>query len=148
MTETLQFESINTLSSLSSFRVVVLKGTVTQHSTSTKHLVDVDLSGNVNFGLVVLCTWSGRRRRSELSTPFATSKNPLKIVLKMLGLYFYTFKIGHKSCNTLSIRNKLTLKKEFLHPMRMRYHCTTESTEGIDCRQAIYLFRRSGSNRK
>jgi len=32
----------------------------------------------------------------------------------MLGLYFYTLIIGHKSCNTcmLSILNKLTLQKE------------------------------------
>jgi len=29
--------------------------------------------------------------------------------LKMLGLYLYTLKIGHKSCNMLSILNKLTL---------------------------------------
>ena len=32
-----------------------------------------------------------------------------KIFLKMLGLYLYTLTIGHKSCNTLSILNKLTL---------------------------------------
>jgi len=30
----------------------------------------------------------------------------------MLGLYLYTPTIGHKSCNMLSILNKLTLKKE------------------------------------
>ena len=30
----------------------------------------------------------------------------------MLGLYLYTLIIGHKSCNMLSILNKLTLKKE------------------------------------
>jgi len=34
-------------------------------------------------------------------------------VLKMLGLYLYTLIIGHKSCNRLGIRNKLTLQKEF-----------------------------------
>jgi len=32
--------------------------------------------------------------------------------LKMLGLYLYTIIIGHKSCNMLSILNKLTLKRE------------------------------------
>jgi len=32
--------------------------------------------------------------------------------LKMLGLYLYTLIIGHKSCNMLSILNKLTLQKE------------------------------------
>jgi len=30
----------------------------------------------------------------------------------MLGLYLYTLIIGHKSCNMLSIINKLTLQKE------------------------------------
>jgi len=29
----------------------------------------------------------------------------------MLGLYLYTYVIGHKSCNMLSILNKLTLQK-------------------------------------
>ena len=30
----------------------------------------------------------------------------------MLGLYLYTLKTGHKSCNMLNILNKLTLQKE------------------------------------
>jgi len=30
----------------------------------------------------------------------------------MLGLYFYTLLIGHKSCNVLSILNKLALNKK------------------------------------
>jgi len=30
----------------------------------------------------------------------------------MLGLYLYTLTISHKSCNMLSILNKLTLQKE------------------------------------
>ena len=30
----------------------------------------------------------------------------------MLGLYLYTLIIGHKSCNMLSILNKLTLQKQ------------------------------------
>ena len=33
-------------------------------------------------------------------------------ILKMLSLYMYTLIIGHKSCNMLSILNKLTLPKE------------------------------------
>jgi len=33
-------------------------------------------------------------------------------ILKMLGLYLYTLIIGHKSCNILSILNKLKLSKE------------------------------------
>ena len=33
-------------------------------------------------------------------------------ILKMLGLYLYTLIIGHKSCNMLSILNKLPLQKE------------------------------------
>jgi len=32
--------------------------------------------------------------------------------LKMLGLYLYTLRIGHKSGDMLSILNKLTLPKE------------------------------------
>jgi len=35
-----------------------------------------------------------------------------KALLKVLGLYLYTLTIGHKSCNMLSILNKLTLLKE------------------------------------
>jgi len=31
--------------------------------------------------------------------------------LKMLGLYLYTLRIGHRSGNVLSILNKLTLQK-------------------------------------
>jgi len=27
--------------------------------------------------------------------------------------------------------------RDLSHPKRMRYHCTTESTENIDCSQAI-----------
>jgi len=33
----------------------------------------------------------------------------------MLGLYLYTPIIGHKSCNMLSILNKLTLQKKLQH---------------------------------
>jgi len=33
-------------------------------------------------------------------------------ILKMLGLYLYTIIIGYKSCNMLSILNKLTLQKK------------------------------------
>jgi len=33
-------------------------------------------------------------------------------VLKMLSLYLYTLRIGHKSGNMLSILNKLILQKE------------------------------------
>jgi len=32
--------------------------------------------------------------------------------LTMLGLYIYTLEFGHKSCNMLSILNKLALQKE------------------------------------
>jgi len=38
--------------------------------------------------------------------------------------------------------------RDLLQPKRMRYHCTTESTDSIDCSQAILLFRRNGSKRK
>jgi len=109
------------------------------------------------------------------------------ICLKMLGLYLYTLIIGHKSCNMLSILNKLTLQKKlqtfeindvFLNktsknttiknkkikhkkPCRSRglnpgplapiadalplHH---QSTESIDCSQAILLFRRKRSTHK
>ena len=33
-------------------------------------------------------------------------------IFKMLGLYLYTLRIGHKSGNMLSMLNKLTLQKE------------------------------------
>jgi len=36
-------------------------------------------------------------------------------LLKMLGLYFHSLIIGHKSCNILSILNKLTLQKKLPH---------------------------------
>ena len=36
---------------------------------------------------------------------------PKQPALKMLGRYLYTLIIGHKSCNMLSILNKLTLQK-------------------------------------
>ena len=36
----------------------------------------------------------------------------VSLSLKMLGLYLYTLKLGHNSCNMLSILNKLTLQKE------------------------------------
>jgi len=56
----------------------------------------------------------------------------------MLGLFVYTLTIGHKSCNMLSIQNKLTLQKEiqtfvtnnmFLNPLpesgiELRTSCT------------------------
>jgi len=32
--------------------------------------------------------------------------------LKMLGLYLYSLIIGHKSCNVLSMLNKLSLQRE------------------------------------
>jgi len=41
-------------------------------------------------------------------------------------------KIKHK---TLAGAGDLT--RDILHLKRMRYHCTTESTESIDCSQAI-----------
>jgi len=40
--------------------------------------------------------------------------------LKMLYLYLYTLIISHKSCNILSILNKLTLQKMYTNPCRSR----------------------------
>jgi len=47
--------------------------------------------------------------------------------LKMLGLYLCTLIIGHKSCNMLSILNKLTLQKE-LHNFVKNVFFLTKST--------------------
>jgi len=41
-----------------------------------------------------------------------TDGHPSMCLLKMLGLYLYTLIIGHKSCNMLSILNKLTFQRE------------------------------------
>jgi len=85
----------------------------------------------------------------------------------MLGLYLYTLIIGHKSCNMLSILNKLTLLKELqtfvtnnvffdkkVKPQQQQSKnwnikplpdpgiepgtsCTQCGTDSIDCSQAI-----------
>ena len=44
----------------------------------------------------------------------------------MLGLYLYTFIIGHKSCNMLSIINKLTLQKELQNFAKSKNTTTTK----------------------
>jgi len=94
----------------------------------------------------------------------------------MLGLNLYTLIIGHKSCNMLRILNKLTSPKDIAkfcdqnttttkqriniktlagagnytrvlsHPKRMRYLCTIESTESIDCYKVklFHCLRNSG----
>jgi len=125
-------------------------------------IIKLDLSYNYAYMLYILL--------SGISTC------PSRI-LKMLGLYLYTLKICHESCNMLCILNNLLLQKKLpmlwqiicfwtkkiktyqqqnkkfkpkknlagarnwtenlLHPKRMRYHCTTESTENIDCCPAI-----------
>ena len=56
------------------------------------------------------------------------------------------FFFDKKSKNTQQQNKKSNIKtlagagdwtRDLLHPKRMRYHCTTESTESIDCSQAI-----------
>ena len=44
-----------------------------------------------------------------------TNYQSIENILKMLGLYLCTLRIGHKSGNTLSKLNKLTLQKELQH---------------------------------
>ena len=51
---------------------------------------------------------------TQLFTKFFTTCMPY-ILLKMLGLYLYTLKIGQKSCNMLSIHNKLLLQKNVVN---------------------------------
>ena len=51
----------------------------------------------------------------DISQQMSYSSEPyLNLILKMLGLYLYTciLLIGHKSRNTLSLLNKLTLQKK------------------------------------
>jgi len=53
-----------------------------------------------------------------------------------------------KKSNIKTLAGDGNRTRDLLLPKRMRYHCTTESTESIDSRQAILLFRRNGSKRK
>jgi len=63
--------------------------------------------------------WNAHLRQNFLRVPFyhcfmhnrrhLGGLNLKAILLKMLGLHLYTLIIGHKSCNFLSILNKLTL---------------------------------------
>ena len=60
------------------------------------------------------------RNTKEINSGYKQQKGMYKCIyfnnffycLKMLGLYLYTLVMGHKSCNMLSILNKLTLIKE------------------------------------
>jgi len=54
----------------------------------------------------------------------------------------------YKKSNIKNIAGAGDWTRELLHPKRMRYHCTAESTENTDCSQAISQFRRNGSKRK
>ena len=50
------------------------------------------------------------------------------MVLKMLGLYLYTLIIGQKSCNMLSILNKLTLQKELQNCVTNNFGTKSKNT--------------------
>ena len=43
----------------------------------------------------------------------------------------------NKKLNIKTLAGAGNLTRDLLHPKRMRYHCTTESTERFDCSQAI-----------
>ena len=43
----------------------------------------------------------------------------------------------NKQSNEKTLAGAGDWTRDLLHPKRMRYHCTTESTESIDCSQAI-----------
>jgi len=43
----------------------------------------------------------------------------------------------NKISNITTLAGARDWTRNLLHPKRMRYHCTTESTENIDCSQAI-----------
>jgi len=43
----------------------------------------------------------------------------------------------NKKSNKKTVAEDWNWTRDLLHPKRMRYHCTTESTERIDCSQAI-----------
>ena len=47
--------------------------------------------------------------RSVCKFLYGTTGHFVMVLLKMLGLYLYPLIIGHKSCNILSILNKLKL---------------------------------------
>ena len=51
----------------------------------------------------------GASTLSALNKPTHQTRYGHLTILKMLGLYLYSIIIGHKSCNMLSILNKLTL---------------------------------------
>jgi len=43
----------------------------------------------------------------------------------------------NKKSNIKTLAGAGNCTRDLLHPKRMGYHCTTESTESIDCSQAI-----------
>ena len=43
----------------------------------------------------------------------------------------------NKQSNIQTLAGAGDWTRDILHPKRMRYHCTTEPTESIDCSQAI-----------
>jgi len=55
-------------------------------------------------------------------------------LLKMLGLYLYTLIIGHKSCNMLSIQNKLILQKKL-------QYCVTNNVFGHKIKNTKHKFK-------
>jgi len=48
----------------------------------------------------------------DTGTSTFNGKRQNKIILQMLCLYLYTLIIGHKSCNMLSILNKIIVQKK------------------------------------
>jgi len=72
------------------------------------------------------------RRYYQISLSDETGK--VLCIFKMLGLYLYTLIIGHKSCNRLSILNKLTFQEKLQNVrtnnvFRQKSKNTTTSTK-------------------
>ena len=57
--------------------------------------------------------------------------------LKMLGLYLYNIITGHKSCNVLSILNKLILKKKLLNILTNNVFWTKKRKNTTTTKQKI-----------
>jgi len=64
-----------------------------------------------------------------------------KLLFWRFSFYVKVCVSGHlyvKNENSILLLRNFDLNQvQLMHPERMRYHCTTESTENIDCSQAI-----------
>jgi len=68
-------------------------------------------------------------RKSTQITYTSLRKHMKDNCLKMLGLYLYSLIIGHKSCNVLSMLNKLSLQRELQNVVTMDKRKNTTTTK-------------------